>query len=140
MALNNRIHILREVVVRVVRILADRGVEVTQNGTRAFCAWNIKTGELERVNIPQIPNNADEDFIRALHGFIDHEVAHILFTDSQALLNWAKELKQEVVVGNITNQEFSDRKTMQNIAEDVYIEHRMRATYTHRACASSTAR
>ena len=129
MSTNTHIVTLRDVVVRVIRMLLDRGIEVTQNGTRAFCAWDRSTGELKRINIPQIPDDADADFIRAIHGFIDHEVAHVLFTDSELLTSWARDLQSKAMKGDISRAEMGGRQKMQNIIEDVYIEHEIRKLY-----------
>jgi len=79
--MNREIAELREVVQKLVPLLAGRGLAVTQRGSRAYVATNPVTRIPERVNIPMIGDNASADFIRAIQGFIDHEVAHVLITD-----------------------------------------------------------
>ena len=71
---------LREVINALVPMLAQKGLVVTQQGTQAYVRFN-KDGVAERVNIPYLPDEATEELVIAIHGFIDHEVAHVLFTD-----------------------------------------------------------
>jgi cobalamin biosynthesis protein CobT len=78
---NNELVILREAIKKLIPMIAGRGLKVTQIGTQAYVMPNQKTGMPERVNIPNIPDNASDEFIQAIQGFIDHEVAHVLKTD-----------------------------------------------------------
>ncbi len=79
--MNNDIVILREAIKKLIPMIAGRGLRVTQMGTQAYVAPNPQTGLPERVNIPNIPDNASSEFVQAIQGFIDHEVAHVLYTD-----------------------------------------------------------
>lgn len=79
--MNREIQLLREVITKLVPLLTGKGLKVTQRGTQAYVQANAKTNKPEVVNIPSIPDNATEDFIAAVSGFVDHEVAHVLFTD-----------------------------------------------------------
>lgn len=79
--MNNDIVILREAIKKLIPMIAGRGLRVTQMGTQAYVAPNPQTGLPERVNIPNIPDNATTEFVQAIQGFIDHEVAHVLYTD-----------------------------------------------------------
>jgi cobalamin biosynthesis protein CobT len=76
----SRIEILRNAVVKITQIIAGQGIKVTQSGVNAFVQSDT-TGRPVRVNLPYIPDNADEALINAIQGFLDHEVAHILFSD-----------------------------------------------------------
>lgn len=109
----NRAILTREKVVRLVRLLTEeKGVRVTQRGTQAFVEYN-PDGSPRRVNIPYIPDDATEEFLSAIEGFLDHEVAHVLFTDYKAL---AKAKKSGVA-------------RLHNIIEDAYIERMMAKTF-----------
>jgi cobalamin biosynthesis protein CobT len=79
--MNRDIQLLREVITKLVPLLTGKGLKVTQRGTQAYVQANPKTNKPEVVNIPSIPDNASDDFIAAVAGFVDHEVAHVLFTD-----------------------------------------------------------
>lgn len=79
--MNRKIIELREVVTKLVPLLTQRGLTVTQRGSQAYVRANARTGKPEVVNIPNIPDTASDDFVLAVHGFIDHEVAHVLHTD-----------------------------------------------------------
>jgi cobalamin biosynthesis protein CobT len=105
--INRDIQILREVVVKITQLLAGQGLKVTQQGVRAYVETDPKTLKPVRVNIPYIPDNASEELVMAIQGFVDHEVAHILFTE------WS-------VIASI-----SDNKKLyilHNIVEDTWIE------------------
>lgn len=78
--MNKDIAILREVVGKLTQMIAGMGLRVTQQGAQAFVRAD-KDGKPNHVNIPHIPDNAGEDLILAIQGFIDHEVAHIFFTE-----------------------------------------------------------
>ncbi len=101
------IAILREVIVKLTQMLAGMGLRVTQQGAQAYVESD-KNGKPVRVNIPYIPDGASEGLILAIQGFIDHEVAHILFTD------WAS-----VIKAYKTSQRLG---MMHNIVEDPRIE------------------
>ena len=79
--MNRDIIELREVIAKLVPILTGKGLVVTQRGSRAYVRINTQTNKPESVNIPNSSENATPAFIRAIQGFIDHEVAHVLLTD-----------------------------------------------------------
>jgi len=106
--MNERVYILREAVTRLTKLLAGKKVEVTQRGTRAYVEYTL-AGQPKRVNLPYIPDNASEDLINAIQGFLDHEVGHILFSDFELL---AKGIEEGV--GNL-----------HNVLEDTFIERQM---------------
>ncbi|MPQ56338.1 cobalamin biosynthesis protein CobT [Duganella sp. FT27W] len=83
-ASHDRIHIIREAVTKLVPMLTDKKVLVTQRGISAFVKTDA-SGRPIQVNLPYIPDNATEELIDAIQGFLDHEVAHILFTDFSVL-------------------------------------------------------
>ena len=78
---NKEIAIIREVIVKVTQLLAGKGLRVTQQGASAFVQADARTGKPLRVNIPHIPDEASDELILAIQGFIDHEVGHVLFTE-----------------------------------------------------------
>ncbi|WP_082970820.1 hypothetical protein [Morganella psychrotolerans] len=98
----------RESVQTVVSLLSSKKIRVVDYGTKAYCAYNKKTGELEYINIPSIPDTASDALLNAIRGFIDHEVAHVLFTDQSI----AKLLdgKKAFHVWNVIEDTFIERK------------------------------
>lgn len=77
---NDRVFILRESVVKITQMLSGKGIKVTQQGVNAY----VKADHLGTpvvVNLPYLPDNATEELCNAIQGFLDHEVAHILFTN-----------------------------------------------------------
>lgn len=77
---NDRVFILRESVVKITQMLSGKGMKVTQQGVNAYVKADHK-GVPVLVNLPYLPDNATEELCQAIQGFLDHEVAHILFTD-----------------------------------------------------------
>ncbi len=112
--MNDDVAILRQKVVKLVQLLADRGITVTQRGSRAYVESDHK-GRPLRLNLPNIPDNASRDLIEAIEGFLDHEVAHLLFTDFDAVTAAHKINKG---VGQL-----------HNIVEDTFIERKMREKF-----------
>lgn len=115
--MNREIQELREVVTKLVPLLTGKGLRVTQRGTQAYVQANAKTNKPEVVNIPSIPDNASPDFISAVAGFVDHEVAHVLFTDWKyyggdgiALDKFSPEGKALVMTHNIIEDTMIERE------------------------------
>ncbi|WP_053014190.1 MULTISPECIES: cobaltochelatase CobT-related protein [Xenorhabdus] len=117
MTTNKRIRhevlIFRESLQTVVSLLAAKKIKVVDFGSQAYCAYNKKTGELEYINIPSIPDTASDTLLNVIRGFIDHEVAHVLFTDQKI------------------SAFFSDKKAhyVWNVIEDTYIERKMSSMF-----------
>lgn len=109
--MNNRISIIRDSIGKVVRMLSEKNIEITQRGSNAYVRYDEKTGEPVQVNLPYIPDDASDTFINAVQGFLDHEVAHILFSDPKAIA----EAKRR---GNETQE-------LHNLIEDSFIERQM---------------
>lgn len=102
--------LIRQTVTKVTRLLSDRDIRVTQRGMNAFVSYD-KNGVPDHVNIPYLPDGADDVLIRAVQGFLDHEVAHLLISDFQKL-----------VEGNQGGQKLG---SLHNIIEDTFIEREM---------------
>jgi cobalamin biosynthesis protein CobT len=90
-------------------MLTDKKITVTQRGTDAYVQADPKTGCPNLVNIPHVPDEAPDDLLEAINGFLDHEVAHVLFTE----FNVVKKARTPQIAG------------MLNILEDIRIEKAM---------------
>ena len=130
---------VRESVTGVTRILAGKNVRVTQQGSSAFVESD-KDGVPIRVNIPYVPDEADQLFLDAIQGFIDHEVAHILFTDFRAAQEAFPAFKMDESKDTserkgMTEEEYrkhietAARHSMFNVIEDTLIEREMRKRF-----------
>lgn len=108
---NKEVQIFRESVKRVVALLSGKNIPVSERGNDAYVRYN-EDGEPILVNIPSIPDNATPALMNAVRGFLDHEVAHILFTD----MNVSKKLEEK---------ESSAPWSLWNALEDVFIERNM---------------
>jgi cobalamin biosynthesis protein CobT len=109
MHVNNRVLILREAITKIVPMLTQRKVKVTQQGSQAYVSYNRRTMAIEKVNLPYIPDDADDFLLDATQGFLDHEVGHVLFTDQKVVLK-AEKLKVH---------------SLHNMIEDTFVERRM---------------
>lgn len=107
---------------KTASLLVREGVKVTTQGARAYCEWR-PDGKLSRINLPMIPRDAKPEFLAALQGYLDHEVAHALYTNPKqgrtVVETFSKEsgIPKEVVHG------------MFNVVEDVRIEACMERDY-----------
>lgn len=110
-----RVHEFREVVVKVVALLTEKNIRVTQQGIQAYVRYDPHTGEPQVINLPFIPDDAGEDLLTAIRGFLDHEVAHVLFTDARVTAS--VDPKDKILLN------------MLNILEDTFIEGRMRRMF-----------
>jgi Mg-chelatase subunit ChlD len=105
------IAVIRESITKVVALLTRRSIKVTQRGSKAFVQYNARSGAIELVNIPYLPDDASDEFVAAVQGFLDHEVGHVLFTDPKIMPTLRKES------GKVKN--------LANAIEDVFIERKM---------------
>ena len=100
---------------RVGRIIAaDQALQVHVRGTMAFATPG-------HVTIPNIDHYAwlgNRDGYRMLHGLLDHECAHALYTDFTALKDW-----------RVNDKPCPALVELQNILEDAYIESLMGRRY-----------
>ena len=109
--MTRNVEAIRQSIGKVTQMLSGMDVKVTQRGDHAKVSYNSKTGKPERVNIPFLPDGASDQLIEAVQGFLDHEVAHILFSDPKALVEGVKDGKRLAIT--------------HNILEDCYIERNM---------------
>lgn len=108
--------VVREAIKKIVNLLTNRSIQVTQRGSRAYVQYHSKTGAIQLVNLPYIPDDASEEFIAAVQGFLDHEVGHVLFTDPKMI--------------NAVSRESAKVKNLANAIEDVYVERRMSEAFS----------
>lgn len=90
MRINPRVIIMREAITKIVPMLSRMQVVVTMRGMKAFVDFHPTTFAPIRVNLPYLPDDCSDELIEAIQGFLDHEVAHILFTDPQEILRAVK--------------------------------------------------
>lgn len=113
--LESPVHIVRESISVITQILSSKNIPVYQRGLEAYVSYDSVTGEINHVCLPYLPDNASDKLVFAVQGFLDHEVGHILFTDSKSMLAIAHD-KQLVM--------------MQNIFEDPFVEKKMREKFS----------
>ncbi|OAD82831.1 hypothetical protein ATN89_17255 [Comamonas thiooxydans] len=104
---NVDVAVIRQAITKLVSLLTQKSIKVTQRGVDAFVEYDSR-GNIKRMNIPFLADDAPIELIAAVQGFVDHEVGHVLDSDSRTLL---KSVKKGSAVASLTN-----------IIEDVYIE------------------
>lgn len=109
------IAVIREAIQKVVNLLTNRSIKVTQRGSQAYVEY-ARNGRILRVNLPYLPDDASDGFIAAVQGFLDHEVGHVLYTDQKVV---ASLKKHSAKVKNIAN-----------VVEDIYVERRMSKAFS----------
>lgn len=110
------VSVIRDSIGKIVALLTNQSITVTQRGTKAYVQYHSRTGAIQLVNIPYLPDDASEEFISAVQGFLDHEVGHVLYTDPAVV----KKLRKES----------AKVKNLANAIEDVYIERKMANAFT----------
>lgn len=86
----NRAMLLREKIGKLPVILTHTGARITQEGSSAFVKCDAD-GKSVLVNLPYLADNAPEELMDAIEGFLDHEVAHLMFTDFKLTKKSAEE-------------------------------------------------
>ena len=76
---NRKVRLVEHAVERTARLLARQfGIRVVWK--QGECKTNGNT-----IYLPTLPEDAPDELLEAVHGFLDHETAHILFTDFNAV-------------------------------------------------------
>lgn len=114
--MNTEIVKLREVITKLIPLLTGKGLAVTQRGSQAYVDIDLETRRPKSVNIPNIPDTATPDFVRAISGFIDHEVGHVLFTDYDV---FGKDIRDK---RDAEDPKKAALHNLHNMMEDTFIE------------------
>lgn len=105
-----QIAVVRESISKVVSMLTARKIKVTQRGMQAYVTYNKVTGAIETLNVPYIPDDASEEFVRSIQGFIDHEIGHVLFSDPKVLIEANKAGPRIAGIANMLEDLYVERK------------------------------
>ena len=105
-----------EVLKKAASLLAKQNVKVTQHGARAYIEWDSRTYEIRRINVPVLPRDADEEMRDVIIGYLDHEVAHALYTKPR------EQRKVENDYVKASGRPHVLVRSLSNIIEDVRIE------------------
>lgn len=81
-----RIAIVRESITKIAKILSDGKVIVTQAGVKAEVFYDKVTMKASRVNLPMLPDDASDELIEAVQGFLDSEIGKVLYADGRSSL------------------------------------------------------
>lgn len=112
---------VRDAVTKTTKLLSHAHVEVRQRGAQPHVMYG-EDGKVEYINLPVIPDDPSQEFLDAIQGFVDHEVAHVLFTDNRA--------ERRIILAHTDDPALITRlKMFTNIFEDVRIEAAMRREF-----------
>jgi len=84
------IYQLQEALIRTTKVLAGKNLPVHLEGFQPRVEYDTATKKPVRIFLPVIPENANPKLIDAVHGFIDHECSHVLFSDSDDITDTTK--------------------------------------------------
>lgn len=105
----SEVNVLKRIVDPLVELLAHKNLKVSFRGGDAMTQYDKRTGKPKKIILPMISSDADPSLIDTFHGYIDHEVGHVIFTDFQEG-NLAKKLKNPILT------------TVFNMVEDPRVE------------------
>lgn len=105
----------RDMFAKVAKMISRQGVKVEFRGNQPRVETCIRTGKVIRMVLPELPDNVSKDLMEAMHGFLDHECAHILYTEFKKSSDWAR----------IEPSKQKRRGMMANIVEDIRIERKL---------------
>lgn len=84
------IHTLRETLIKTTKILAGKDLPVYLEGFAPRVEYDVKTKEPLQIFLPAVPDDVQPKLINAIHGYIDHECAHVLLSDANDLCDTDK--------------------------------------------------
>ncbi|GKO12920.1 cobaltochelatase CobT-related protein [Klebsiella variicola] len=121
----------REAIKNVVSMLVARNIPVIERGDKAYVEYN-KAGEPLCICIPSIPDDASDKFLMAVRGFIDHEVAHVLFTDSTKATSFVWNAVEDTFIERKMGEMFKGSRanlinTQKHVIDTVFIPKEMEA-------------
>lgn len=116
--MNKDVQVLRESIKVITQVLTESNIKVTQSGVDAFVKADPKTKRPILINLPYLPDDASEELIYAIQGYLDHEVAHALFSDFEIPMK-ARQLGCQSL-HNIIEDTFVERKMAQKFRGSAY--------------------
>lgn len=72
---------------KVGKILADKNVEISMFGDMAYCEYD-ENNIPKKVVVPALSDSASQETIAAVFGYLDHEIAHVIFTNMEDIREW----------------------------------------------------
>ena len=78
--MKSEVNVLQSIVTPLTELLSGAKVKVRFSGSNAQTLFNQQTGKPTEIILPLIPGSADKDVISSYHGYLDHEVGHVLHT------------------------------------------------------------
>lgn len=108
------VNVLKQIVEPLTMMLSGSNIKVCFRGSEAMTLFDTVTGKPTDIILPMISGDAPVTTVSAYHGYLDHEVGHILFTDTTSI--------QEDMSNNLFMLFF-------NMIEDTRIEREMCKKY-----------
>lgn len=107
----------------VGQMISEKNVGVTFAGTQAFTAYD-KKGKPTVITLPMLSENFNDEMRKYIRGFLDHESAHVLYTDGEEFSKRIDKIEKKY------GKEVAQKATLLfNIAEDARIEELMKERY-----------
>jgi hypothetical protein len=84
-----RIADLEATLIKTTKILAGE-VDVHMEGFAPRVEYNPTTKQPEKIFIPSLPSDIPKNLVPAIHGYIDHEVSHVMFSEAEDICDTSK--------------------------------------------------
>lgn len=114
-----KVDILRGKLEKLVHLLTEKKIKVTNRGSEVFVEYDARSGNIKRMNLPYISDDATEEFMEAIEGYLDHEVGHVLFTE-QRLMVTARKTPFLPAIFNAVEDSYIERKMIERFAGSKY--------------------
>ena len=106
----NEVNKLKQVVTPLVKMMSNKGLNVRFAGEQPLTVYDPTSGKPTEVVLPVINEEAGKEVIQVYHGYLDHEVGHLLYTNL-ATDNLTKKMSKSKIA-----------QTLFNIVEDARVE------------------
>lgn len=117
---------LEDKFIRVAKIITDNtNITFGFKGSSYTCSPTPNDGF--HISFAVMPHNPSEELIKALEGFLDHELAHALFSDFKVITNIPEIMDTQDIF--IDPETVTVIKNITNILEDSFIERKMGERY-----------
>lgn len=111
------VNVLRQVIEPLASILTEQSIQVRFEGKGAETLYDLKTGKPVSIRLPMLSSNTDPDIVATFHGYLDHEMGHVLYSEIQ---NLDKLAKLDVYLFNIVEDVRIEREMCEKFRGSVY--------------------
>lgn len=83
--------VIKQSIIKTTKVLSGSNVKVIMEGFAPRVAYDPKTKKPLEIVLPMIPDNCPADLLGAIQGYLDHESAHIIYSDGEDICDSTKD-------------------------------------------------